>query len=112
MAKDDFHVIAYRILQYLYECLKQGQDPDTELITAEKYEINERYFQTIIGQLFENGYITGVMAVPMMKVNYTPYKITGSISITMQGIEYLTDNTFIAKAQKFFKMTKESVPFI
>ena len=52
------------------------------------------------------------MAVPMMKVNYTPYKITGSISITMQGIEYLTDNTFIAKAQKFFKMTKESVPFI
>ena len=112
MAKDDFHVIAYRILQYLYECLKKGQDPDTELITAGKYEINERYFQTIIGQLFENGYITGVTAVPMMSVNYTPYKITGSISITMQGIEYLTDNTFIAKAQKFFKMTKETVPFI
>lgn len=112
MVKDDFHVIAYRILRYLYDCLKKGQDPDTDLIIAEKYEINERYFQTIIGQLFENGYISGVIAVPMMKVNYTPYKITSSISITMQGIEYLTDNAFLAKAQKFFKMAKDSVPFI
>lgn len=112
MAKDDFHVIAYRILQYLYECLKAGQDPETNLISAEKYEINERYFETIIGQLFENGYIIGVIPIPMAKVNYTPYKITSSISITMQGIEYLTDNSFIAKARKFFRMTKETVPFI
>lgn len=112
MAKDDFHVIVYRILQYLYNCLKKGQDPDVDFVSAEKYEINERYFQTIIGELYENGYIRGVVPVPMLKVNYTPYKITDSISITLQGIEYLTDNSFIAKAQKFFKMTKESVPFI
>ena len=112
MAKDDFHVIAYRILRYLYECLKKGQDPDIGLITAKKYEINERYFQTIICELHENGYISGAVAVPMINVNYTPYKITSSISITMKGIEYLTDNSFMAKAQQFFKMTKDSVPFI
>lgn len=112
MAKDDFHVIVYRILQYLYDCLKKGQDPDVDLIAAEKYEINERYFQTIIGELYENGYIKVVAPIQMLKTNYTPYKITGSISITLQGIEYLTDNSFIAKVQKFFKMTKETVPFI
>lgn len=25
MTKDDFHVIAYQILSYLYQCLKRGE---------------------------------------------------------------------------------------
>lgn len=29
MAKNDYFVIAYRILTYLYECFKSGEKPDT-----------------------------------------------------------------------------------
>ena len=28
MAKDDYHVIAYKILAYLYTCLKEGRNPE------------------------------------------------------------------------------------
>jgi hypothetical protein len=34
MAKDDFHFIAYRILKYLYECLKKGEKPEEAFLTA------------------------------------------------------------------------------
>lgn len=30
MAKDDYHVIVYQILSYLYQCLKSGEDIDTK----------------------------------------------------------------------------------
>ena len=112
MAKNDFHVVAYRILQYLYECMKAGQDPEVDKITAENYEINDRYFNTIIKELYENGYIDNVSEVNVVGCLYTQYKISQSISITLKGIEYLTDNTFIEKAKRFFKATKEMVPFI
>lgn len=112
MAKNDFHVIAYRILQYLYECMKAGQGPEVDKITANNYEINDRYFNTIIKELYENGYIDNVHEINVVGCLYTQYKIPPSISITLKGIEYLTDNTFIEKAKKFFKATKEMVPFI
>lgn len=112
MAKDDFHVIAYRILEYLYQCLKKGQDPDTNLISSKSYEINDRYFNAIIKQLYDNGYIDGVAGFNVIGCNYTQMKITSNICITLLGIEYLTDNSFIEKAKRFLKETKEVVPFI
>ena len=112
MSKDDFHVIAYRILQYLYECMKAGQDPDANKITAANYEINDRYFNVIIKELYNNGYIDNVYEVNTIGSLYTRYTIKSDITITLKGIEYLTDNTFIEKAKRFFKATKEIVQFI
>ena len=112
MAKDDFHVIAYRILQYLYECMKAGQDPEIDKINAKNYEINDRYFNTIIKELYNNGYIDNVSEMNVVGCIYTQYKISQNISITLKGIEYLTDNSFIEKAKNFFIETKKIVPFI
>ena len=109
MAKDDFHVIAYRILDYLYECMKKGESPEIEYLNEKTYGINERYFNKIIELLYKNGYITGVIEVG---TQYKLMKITQNISITLKGIEYLTDNTFIEKAKNFLRETRETVPFI
>ena len=35
MAKDDFHVIAYQILSYLYQSLKRGEMVSPALLSAE-----------------------------------------------------------------------------
>lgn len=32
MAKDDYYVIVYKILAYLYDCLKQGEEPQSNMI--------------------------------------------------------------------------------
>lgn len=31
MAKDDYHVIVYQILAYLYQCLKKGEQVNTKI---------------------------------------------------------------------------------
>lgn len=110
MAKDDFHVIAYRILYYLYNSMKAGQDVDMNLMQAKTYEVNDRYFNMILEELLDNGFIKNIEIIKVRP--YNQVKIFRDISITLKGIEYLTDNSFMGKAQKFLKMAKDSVPFI
>lgn len=35
MAKDDFHVIVYQLLAYLYTCLKRVEEPDPKRLCAD-----------------------------------------------------------------------------
>ena len=85
MSKDDYFVLVYRILTYLYYCLKEGIAPDMEYLT-----FNTKYF-------------------PICE-SYWEYII--DINITPKGIEYLTDNSNMQKAKDFLKSIKEIVPFI
>lgn len=57
MAKDDYHVLAYRILVYLYRCLKDGACPDLECIGYEKLEINENSWNYIMIHLLDDDMI-------------------------------------------------------
>ena len=116
MAKDDYHVIVYQILSYLYSQLKKGERIDVNMFSCEAlFGINEMYREYIILNLYEAGYIKNV------SVNETKYidgtiqtHITGleNCRITPRGIEYLTDNSFMEKAKEFFKDVKSIVPFI
>lgn len=49
MARDDYFIIAYRILAYLYVCLKEGVQPDISYISADSpaIGINESYWEYI-----------------------------------------------------------------
>ena len=40
MARNDYYVIAYQILAYLYECLKEGAKPDMEYLSPENKIFN------------------------------------------------------------------------
>lgn len=40
MAKDDYFVLAYRILKYLYECFKAGERADTDMFGPAALGIN------------------------------------------------------------------------
>ena len=46
MAKDDYHVIAYQILAYLYQRLKKGEEVDPSALRSNGGLIraNERYW--------------------------------------------------------------------
>lgn len=119
MAKDDFHVIAYQILAYLYTCLKEGKDVEPELLgvqskyfSANGQALNTRYWAYIIYNLQRLGMIDGVL---FDDFDNLPYQIPRSLDrcmITPMGIEYLTDNAFIEKAKTFLKDAKAIVPFV
>ncbi|WP_263854361.1 hypothetical protein [Ligilactobacillus murinus] len=42
MAKNDYYVLVYRVLMYLYNCLKKGEDVDVSKLTPQWLGINER----------------------------------------------------------------------
>lgn len=113
MARDDYHVIVYQILSYLYQQLKQGKDIDVSLIKHDsKYlQINRRYWRYVIINLLNEGYIKGIVVEEDIEGNLEIYNLD-QCEITPKGIEYLTDNSTIEKAKRFMKDLKDILPFV
>lgn len=62
MARDDYHVIVYHLLSYLYDCLKKGRPVDKSIIRLEVYpeEINHSYYRYILEHLLKDSLIEGL----------------------------------------------------
>lgn len=113
MAKDDYFVIVYKILAYLYSQLKSGApiDPDMLMYDGKLFQINQQYWVYIIKNMVDDGFIKGISNPTVGNGFYIrdqlPY-----CEITPAGIAYLCDNSFIEKAKQFLKDIKEITPFI
>ena len=110
MSKDDYHVIAYKILAYLYACLKQGENPDLEYLTAENFKINLAYWEYILEHLYKSNFIEGIKLVPILGKENKGIKITTQITITPQGIEFLQENSIMKRVKEFLISIKEIMP--
>lgn len=113
MAKDDYHVIVYQILAYLYVKLKAGEKVDGKMLEpgSQYLNINDRYWTYIIVNLVKMGFITG----PVITNPWGQDTIINGLDdtqITPLGIEYLCENSFIEKAKNFLKDAKAIVPFV
>lgn len=113
MERDDYHVIVYQILSYLYVKLKAGENPDPKMLMANSnyLNINERYWVNIMTILLEEGYIKGITLTKPWGNDIIVDNLDGC-KITIKGIEYLSDNSFLNKAKEFLKDVKAIVPFI
>lgn len=109
MKKDDFFVIAYRFLSYLYECAKAGETPRACEMSEEKYGISEKYWYFIVTSLYDDGYIKGVEEVHLPAHIGKVYRINEP-QITIKGIEFLQTNSSIEKAKRTLKELKAVVP--
>lgn len=97
MRNDDFHVIAFRALTYLYACVKkkiifEGEDFFEVLgggAQNKRMAICREYLEWIFKTLAEGGYINEFSG------DY------GKMEITMKGIEYLTDDYMMKKVKYY-----------
>ena len=113
MARDDYFVIAAKILDYLYRCLKKGITPDPEQLSPDALGINESYWSYIFSNLMESGYIMGVISKRLLGSSDRQVKIQYSrIQITPAGIEYLMENSTMKKALETLQTIKDLIPFI
>lgn len=111
MARDDYFVIVYKILAYLYESLKNGLKPDIyNILTAETYNIENSYFEYILKELQKEGYIDGVKIGQSLECEFI--KITPTITIKPKGIEYLQENSIFSRVKKTIKDIKDTIPRI
>lgn len=117
MAKNDYHVIVYYLLSYLYDCLKRGRPLDRNVIRLEAYpeEIDPGYYRYILDHLLKDGLIEGVSIheVPILgQRNASQLRGLDDMCITPAGIAYLQENSMMKKAYETLKAMKEIIPFI
>ena len=113
MSKDDYYVIVYKILAYLYVQLKNGDDIDIQVIKHDGllFKISEKYWTYIIVHLYQDGYIENV-TINKPWGNVSVIENIDDIQITQKGIDYLLNNSLLEKAKEFLKDIKEITPFI
>lgn len=109
MARDDYFVIVYQLMKYLYECLKKGEKPEVDHLQASYYSIPKNYWEYIIVSLSQAGYIAGIMISPSK--DGVAFGDLQDAIITPKGIEYLFENSLIEKAKRTLKDVKEMIPF-
>lgn len=114
MAKDDYHVIVYQILSYLYQCLKKGRPVDKQKLDygSELLRINKSYWAYILYNMHCMGLIEGIAFVNLDGLEIPYATMLENARITPLGIEYLCDNSFMEKAKQFLKDIKEITPFV
>ncbi len=109
MARDDYFVIVYQLMKYLYDCLKKGEKPEIDHLQASYYSIPKNYWEYILVSLIQEGYIAGLLMSPS-KGGVVFGDLQDTI-ITPKGIEYLFENSLIEKAKRTLKDVKEMIPF-
>lgn len=113
MAKDDYYVIVYKILAYLYVKLKAGEEIEPEMLMYDGtlFHINRKYWVYIFENMVNDGYITGLSNISVGEGYYLREQLP-ECQITPKGIEYLCENLLAEKAKQFLKDIKEITPFI
>lgn len=111
MAKDDYFVIVYKILDYLYFCLKSGKTPEAEMLMFDGglFQIHREYWVYIFDNLVKDGYISGIHNVRVGNGYYISRQIPCCM-ITPKGIEYLMENSMMKKVVETLKDIKSIMP--
>ncbi len=113
MARNDYFVVVYKILGYLYDCLKKGLDPDQSYLGRlfESSNVGTDYADYIYGQMLKGGLVQGAVQIPIQGKKFQGIKFLPDFSITPLGIEYLQNNSSMAKAAEYLKSINEILPW-
>ena len=106
--KDDYYVIVYKLLSYLYSCLKNCIPVDVDnLREIIKVDIKDPYWEYIILELYKDGYIDGVMVVKYIGDIDEHAKIARNLRIKPKGIDFLDNNSRFNKIREALKEAGE-----
>ena len=97
MAKNDMEVIMYKILRYLYECMKTGKTPDLADIMwkCRMFDIPKADWLAIMQELIEDEYVGGLRFVGAKDMEQVLQ--VGNIKITKKGRDFLKDESVLSK---------------
>lgn len=109
MAKNDMYVVMYKIVAYLYDCMKKGVEPDENMLSADALGIPEQYRLDIFEELAVHRYISGATVRHFLGGDMLDFDRP---RVTMEGVQFAQENTMMAKAAQFLRDAKASIPFI
>ena len=112
MAHDDMHVIIYKVLSYLYSCLKKGERPDRHMLSSAGAlfgGVPEAYWTAIWMEMSDRGLVKGVGRMPYDNIMSV---IVENPRITLDGVEFLQENSMMRKARDLLRDAKSVLPFL
>lgn len=109
MAKDDYDVIACRILLYLYACFKRKQSySETKFRkTALRGIKNEDHLTDILRLMQSEELIDGVVVEKTWGTDYIMLSELSDLEITARGIRYLQENGKMKQIMTSFVETSD-----
>lgn len=101
MAYNDMDVVIYKILTYLYECMKNGVKPREEDMcsSAKLFRIPAQYWAQIIEEMQEEGLIKGFSFLRTKEGKLI--EMSDDARITIKGGQYLSDNSRMKEVAAF-----------
>ena len=102
MAKDDYNYLVFKILTYLYACLRRRCCIESaaflkKIITP---EVQEDYLVDVLRFMAREGLIEGLAFVKVWGNDYVLANNYADMCITPQGIRYLLDNDTMQQVKK------------
>lgn len=98
MSQSDMFVVMCKIIAYLYDCMRRGEDPSPDGWGPEAMGVCDAYWRRIVSQLVEHGYIGGVnVARTSMGTSIQPF----DPFVTVEGVQFARENSTMRAAAKF-----------
>lgn len=104
---DNFKII-YKILKSLEKNMG-NEEFDIESVSAKQLKISYEQWEQLLIMLYDAGYIKGIVVNQDMEEKFRHIIEPIYPSITLRGIEYLSENSFMAKAKEALKMVGEII---
>ena len=102
---DNFKAI-YKILKVLENSMDL-EEVNQESINYNNFDISKERYNQILIMLYNKGYITGIKVA---KTGGMTIVNTRNIKITLDGLEYLEENTAMKKIHKTVKGITDLIP--
>lgn len=111
MAKDDYNVIVYRVLVYLYGCLKGKTVYEEKAFNAavRKGVENDEYFVRALNLMQKDGLISGLVISKAWGNAYILASDLSDAEITAEGIRYLQENSTMKKVGETLKASADII---
>ena len=110
MAHNDMYVVMYKIIAYLYDCMKQGVEPDGVKWSSYALGIPRSYWVAVIEERVGHRYIDGVTVHKFLNSEASVTALNARV--TMEGVAFAQENSMMGKAKAFLQDAKASIPFI
>lgn len=93
MANDDLELVAFKILEYVYACMKQGVRPSNDQ-ALNASGVKKAYFLNVIRALIDEDLIAGV---EVRDYYDGTSELSGTMRVTLKGAGYIRDNSTMGK---------------
>lgn len=109
MAKDDYNVIVFKILTYLYAVLKRKTVFDINEFKTAIGSIDENYFNDLLEIMQKEGFIDGLIFAHAWGIESIICNDLSDMRITFKGMQFLTENSKMQEVKNFLLKNVDTI---